>query len=118
MSTSEESFFACDMNAIPADQREAHMNAGLQLFASVQGVTILPNGFRFRLPTNSVVIHNVATFISNERLCCPFFAFSLDVEADHGAIYLTLAGRSGVRDFIKAELSEFLTVDVIAMMNS
>ena len=95
---------ACDLSAIPAEERERHATSGEQLFATVQEVLELADGYALRLPTTSDILLKAARFIANERLCCPFFSFGLEVEASGGPLWLQLKGAAGVKQFIEAEL--------------
>ena len=106
--TEKQSPFACDMTAIAADQRDAHLASINKLFRSVQSVRELPNGYRVRLPNESDVLLTAAKFIALERLCCPFFDFSLEIEREGGAVWLSLTGREGVKPFIMAEIGHHL----------
>lgn len=45
-----------------------------------------------------------ASFITKGRLCCPFFGFSLQLDPEGGAPWLSLTGREGVKPFIQAEI--------------
>ena len=47
---------------------------------------------------DSETFRNAAEFVTYERLCCPFFAFELEVEKENGAMWLKLRGREGVKD--------------------
>lgn len=107
--TTNESPFACDMNAIDADDRHKHLTTIETLFGLVQEVTELENGYRFRLPGESHVWTLASDFVALERLCCPFFDFNLGVEREHGSIHLSLTGREGVKPFIIAEVGRHLT---------
>ncbi len=107
--TEKESPFACDMNAIRPDQREAHLATIEKLFRSVESVREVANGYSFQLPNQSDVLLQVAEFISLERLCCPFFDFGLEVEREGGAVWLSLTGREGVKPFIIAEIGDHLS---------
>ena len=110
--TEKESPFACDMTAIPADQRDAHLATINKLFRAVESFRELPNGYGFRLPNESDLLLTVAEFITLERLCCPFFGFALEIEPEGGAIWLTLIGREGVKPFIMAEIREHLPTQI------
>ena len=102
--TEKESPFACDMNAIRPDEREAHLATIEKLFRSIESVREVANGYSFQLPNQSDVLLLAAQFISLERLCCPFFDFGLEVEREGGAVWLSLTGREGVKPFIIAEV--------------
>ena len=106
--TEKQSSFACDMTAIAADQRDAHLATINKLFRSVQSLRELPNGYSVRLPNESDVLLTAAEFIALERLCCPFFDFSLEIEREGGAVWLSLTGREGVKPFIMAEIGHHL----------
>jgi hypothetical protein len=101
--------FACQMEAIEADQRAEHVATAKELFSIVSEIKELSHGYAFRLPNESEVLLKVAKFISLERLCCPFFGFTLDVEREGGDVWLQLTGREGVKPFIRAEIGEFVS---------
>lgn len=106
--TRREPPFACDMSAIEPGKRAQHLETAKLLFRAVTSVQELANGYAFCLPNEPGLLVKVAEFIALERLCCPFFGFSLEVEPEGGALWLRLTGREGVKPFIQAELSEFI----------
>ncbi|HET6861779.1 MAG TPA: hypothetical protein VFH91_01990 [Pyrinomonadaceae bacterium] len=103
-----ESPFACDMTAIAPQKRERHIATIKRLFRSVTYVNELPNGYKFELPNQTETLELAAEFICLERLCCPFFGFTLDVEPEGGKLLLSLTGREGVKPFILEEIGEHL----------
>lgn len=113
----EESPFACDMTAIAPEQRGAHIARIEKLFRSVRSSRELPNGYAFELPNDSDLLLTAAEFIVNERLCCPFFDFAVEVEREGGPVWLRLTGRDGVKPFIMAEIGEHLSVNVQSRIN-
>ena len=104
--TEGESPLACVMDAIDPSARAPHLENAKKLFALVTEVTELVDGYSFRLAAE--VLLDTARFVELERLCCPFFRFVIEVEAEGGDVILQLKGRDGVKDFIKAEVSEIL----------
>ena len=108
MQTTGESPFACRMDAIESDKRERHIATARQVFQVVKSIRELSNGYAFHLPNDSETMRMVAEFISLERLCCPFFGFTLEIEPEGGSVWLQLTGRDGVKPFIRAEIGEFL----------
>jgi hypothetical protein len=110
--TEKESPFACDMSAIPADQRGAHLAAIDKLFRAVESARELQNGYSFRLRNEPDTLQTVAGFIRLERLCCPFFGFGLEIKPEGGSVWLSLTGREGVKPFIIAEIGEHLPANV------
>jgi hypothetical protein len=100
--------FACDLTAIPANERPQHLAAAQRLFQSARSVRELNDGYAFEFDNETELLIQAAEFISRERLCCPFFGFTLEVEAERGAVWMHLTGRRGAKDFIRTEIAEFL----------
>jgi hypothetical protein len=69
----------------------------------------LPNGYTCCLANEPDVLVRAAKFITLEKLCCPFFGFTVEVEPESGAVWLSLTGRDGVKPFIMAEIGDLLT---------
>ena len=79
------------------------MTAAVDIFSasSVLEIKELATGYGFRLPLETPMLHKTIEFIANERLCCPFFTFTLVVG---GQLWLELTGTDEVKDYIKANL--------------
>ncbi len=108
----QDTTFACDMFALTPEERVLHGEASERLFADVQEVRETSNGYAFRLPQESATLPKIAEFITYERLCCPFFAFNVEVEPQGGAIWLGLSGEEGIKPFVIAELGSHLKEDI------
>ena len=102
----ERSPLACDLTAIPADVREEHVITAPQLFTLAQEVQELSNGFAIRFVNEPGRFMAIARFIENERLCCPFFNFGLEVEPNSGPLWLRLTGGEGVKEILQTTLFE------------
>ncbi len=98
-----EAVIACNPRAIDTANRDDHEAVAKDIFssASVLEVKELPNGYGFRLPLETSMLHNVTTFVANERLCCPFFTFTLVIGEQ---FWFELTGTQEVKDYIKAEI--------------
>ena len=107
-----QSPLACDMTAIPLTQRETHLKTSRTLFSDIKEIRELPDGYEFWLEGDANVLLKAAEFISLEKLCCPFLAFTLDVDAEAGPVKLRLTGREGVKAFIREEVEGLLGVVV------
>jgi len=103
--TVTESPIVCNLTALNAGQRERHQANAQQLFAAVQEIRELPDGFAFRLPAESAMILKAAEFITLERLCCPFFTFGVQLEGENGPLWLKLTGQGEVKQFLQTEFS-------------
>lgn len=104
----KQSPFACVMDAIQPGKRESHLSTARFLFSSVVEVCELRDGFAFRLAERPNLLQKLGEFIELEKLCCPFFGFTVEVEPEGGAVWLKLTGREGVKPFIQAEIGEFV----------
>ena len=98
--------FACDMTALTAEQRAAHARTTRALFGAMEGVEELPDGFAFRIPASGDLLRSAAAFVILERLCCPFFGFSIDLAPGADSFRLGIVGPAGVKPFIREELAE------------
>ncbi|HXF64783.1 MAG TPA: hypothetical protein VNK95_24360 [Caldilineaceae bacterium] len=105
--------FACDLTALTREQRAQHQATTSKLFAAVQAIRELDSGYAFQLPQDAVWLSRAAEFIALERLCCPFFAFDLEVEPHGGPVWLRLTGREGIKAFILAELGPHLAPEQV-----
>ena len=100
----QESPFACNMSAIPPEERGQHIAAIEAVFGAAQEIRELPDGYSCRLANETALLLKVADFLAKERLCCPFFGFELRIEPEGGPVWLSLTGREGIKPFIRAEI--------------
>jgi hypothetical protein len=102
--TRSPSPIACDMNALTSVQRQRYDAIARLLQQERQGVEETSDGYAFRFLPDAETIRNVNDFVILERLCCPFLAFTIQIESDGGPLWLNLTGREGVKEFLRAEL--------------
>ena len=102
--SNKEQALACDLTAIPSDVREEHVLTASQLFAAAQEVQELRNGYAIRFLNEPGRFMAIAKFIENERLCCPFFNFGLELEPNNGPLWLRLTGGEGVKEILQTTL--------------
>ena|SRR5579859_2384404 len=110
----DDVIIACDPTAIPADRREQWVENGKQVYAAVQEVQEMSDGYGFRVPTDSAMLLKVADYIANERLCCAFLHFAVEVEPNGGPIWLRLTGGEGVKAYMRSvfETNSLLDAEV------
>jgi hypothetical protein len=94
---------ACNMDVFTPSQREAHIQNTIELIQAIQNVQEVDNGYEFTFPNESVIISKIADFISNERLCCPFLKFTLNIVPNNEPVSLSLTGPTGTQEFLRAE---------------
>lgn len=94
---------ACVAGAIPAAERPAHFALIKELFTTAaQERRELPDGYGFRF--DAARIEHIARFVANERQCCPFLTFTIELTPGGGPLWLRLTGPEGTREFLDAEL--------------
>ena len=104
-SESIEVSLACNWSALTTVQQERQRTLYQQLRADVQEVVELEDGYAFRHSPDRAVLLAVAEFVSNERLCCPFFEFGITVERAGGAVWLRITGAREAKQVLGAEIS-------------
>ena len=103
MMTTQTFPIACDLRSIPADQRTEHLGAAEHLLTSLANETHeLPNGYAFRFAAEHYA--RVTAFIGNERRCCPFYTFTLEVPPGGVALSLRITGPEGAKELLAANL--------------
>lgn len=98
-----EPVLACNMAAVPEEMRSVHQANIERIAASIQEVRELPTGYALRLANEADLLSTVMAFLSYERLCCPFFRFTLEMEPDQGPIWLHVTGDVNVKAFLQSE---------------
>jgi hypothetical protein len=98
-----ESVIACDLGAIDPAGLDAHVALAQDVFSpsTVLEIKEVAQGYAFRLPLETAMLQKTIDFIANERLCCPFFTFTMVVGE---ALWLELSGSDEVKGYIKANL--------------
>ena len=103
--TTLQTNLACNYSAIPLEEWDAHLLNGQQLFDLAQETLELSNGFAFQFLADTPAILKAAQFISTERLCCPFFKFTLELEPDSGSLWLRITGPEEAKQVLEAGLN-------------
>jgi hypothetical protein len=94
---------ACVPDAISAEERAAHFALIKALFGTaVRERQELSNGYSFRFDADQ--LEHVAHFVANERKCCPFLSFALELMPGGGPLWLRLTGPEGTREFLDVKL--------------
>ncbi len=94
---------ACSPDAIPAAERPAHFQLMTRLFTTkARERRAAPNGCDYRFDADA--FDDVALWLANERRCCPFLTFELELEAGEGPIWLRITGPKGTDAFLHTAL--------------
>ncbi len=65
--------FACNMKAMNAEQRQRYDGLAKQLQMTIRDIKELPNGYAFRLPSETSTVKDAAEWITYERLLLSVF---------------------------------------------
>jgi hypothetical protein len=94
---------ACVRGGIPADERASHGALTRELFdRAVTQRSALADGYQFTFGVEW--LEQIARFVRNERLCCPFLSFTIEIEPTAQTVSLRMCGPAGTRELLEAEL--------------
>jgi hypothetical protein len=94
---------ACDLDAIPADQRERHLALARELFSTPLETIRLETAYVFVFPVERLT--DLAEYIAHERLCCPFWDFTLTLPPASDTIRLRLGEREDIQGILDDTLA-------------
>ena len=98
-----QTVFACRMDKLSSQQRDELRTSLHNLIDAKPSTKELANGYQLTFPTADHY-QDAVTWISYERLCCPFFEFSVKLAKNDGAMTIQLTGPKGVKQFIAEDL--------------
>jgi hypothetical protein len=82
---------ACDLGALTPAGRSAHPSLVTRVLGEAPfAVDELPDGLAFRFDEAHYAI--IVELIAQERRCCPFFRFVLEVTPQRGPLWLRITG--------------------------
>ena len=91
---------ACDLGAIDPAGRSAHFLLVRRLLGEARREVLeLPDGLAFRFGEEDY--DALASLIAEERRCCPFFRFVLDVAPGRGPVWLRVTGPPGAKSILE-----------------
>ncbi len=94
---------ACAVGALEAEERQAHFALLAKLFTDdARERREVAGGYAFRFEAEA--FEQIARFVANERKCCPFLTFTIELAPDNGPLWLHLTGPAGTRAFLEGEL--------------
>lgn len=99
--SSEKQPIVCDLTVFSAATRKEIAATVPDLFATVQKVQELQDGYAFQFPTEPGMLMKLANFVEHERQCCAFYRFDLIVEPGGGPIWLHMTGSEDVKQFMQ-----------------
>jgi len=104
---------ACDLEAIPADEREQHLALARELFSAPLQVVKLETAYEFVFPVDQLL--PLAEYISRERLCCPFWDFTLNLSPASQEVRLRLGEREDIQGILDDTLAQLAAGGTLAI---
>jgi hypothetical protein len=101
--TKAEAAFYCNVQALNPAERSRH-NQSTEKLLTIRKTTVeTEKGYELQFSPADVTLAEVAEWVAAESKCCPFFDFQIELEKAGKLMCLRLAGREGVKQFIRAE---------------
>jgi hypothetical protein len=96
---------ACNLGVFDASERSVHANS-FEALVIGRGLALkeLSDGYCVKYPGDAQLFARLASWIANERRCCPFFTFELRLEPEGGALWMQISGPEGAKALLKPEL--------------
>ena len=95
---------ACDLTAIETEQRQGHQALAERLLGPT-ALEIVERADGYALRFGAEDYATITRFVDNERRCCPFLRFVLDVAPGHGPVWLRITGPEGAKAVLRAAIS-------------
>lgn len=98
--TGDEQPLACNLGAMDARQTERYRALRKRLEHPGE-VRELDNGYAFGYTLQSGLLVALADYVSLERLCCPFFDFTIEVRRGGDEVSLEMTGPEGAKGILE-----------------
>ncbi|SDR30772.1 Zn-dependent oxidoreductase [Natronobacterium texcoconense] len=85
----------CTLSADERTERAEHIRSALG--DRYEGVTERENGYTLRFDGSDETLAALATFVANERQCCSFAEYAIDVSPPYEETWLTITGPDGTK---------------------
>lgn len=92
---------ACDLTVFDPVQAAEHSDALATWRAAIVSRRELDDGFEFGFEYRAETLVALAAFVTNERRCCPFFDFAIELPAA-GGLRFRMTGPAGAREILRA----------------
>ncbi|MCC2684481.1 MAG: hypothetical protein K0R75_1380 [Paenibacillaceae bacterium] len=103
-SVSKEIPVACRHTVFSKKQRVEYKSIWGKLEARRLGVAELENGYQHQFPGDSETLRLVNEWVSMERICCPFFTFTIIASNEAEPLLLQLTGNEEVKAFLQSDI--------------
>ena len=98
-----ETPIACNLAAFGDEQRKRYHALRAAMKSALIRSEAVPEGYRFYYPGTAAWVICLAEFITLERLCCPFFTFTLEAIPDQTEQCLSISGNQQAKAVLATE---------------
>ncbi len=95
---------ACNLRALTSAQRRQLQQIGTRVISAITASRELKDGYAFRIDPRKASVMDVAQWLDLWRRCCPFYEFRIHLRAADATLWLSVEGRSGVKEFIPLDV--------------
>lgn len=100
---------ACNLKSLTSEQRKQLDDVGQYVIATITASRELSDGYSFQVDTAKASLIEVARWLDLWRRCCPFYEFRIDFHAADAALWLSVTGRPGVKQYIPIDSPRLAT---------
>jgi hypothetical protein len=90
----------CNLKALTSDQRKQLEQIGEHAISAITASRELNDGYSFQVDPRRASLTDVAEWLDLWRRCCPFYEFQIDFHAADASLWLSVKGRTGVKEYI------------------
>ena len=95
---------ACILHALTPGQRNRRQELWERIQSRMEEIRSLVDGYALRFKGKNSDLVDLAEWISLERICCPFFRFTVEIPEGDLPCWLRITGREGVKEFLADHL--------------
>lgn len=98
LSQSPDQLIACQLTNADFAKRKAALQA--DLFAHVQQIEELPDGYRFHFADEADRLATLMQYIQAEKACCPFLTQEMRILPHQKGLIWSVTGEAAVKEFL------------------
>lgn len=100
---------ACNLKVLTSEQRKELTRMGEHVISAITSSREMSDGYAFRIDPAKASLMDVAQWLDLWRRCCPFYEFQVEFRAADANVWLSVKGRSGVKEYISVDVPQLAT---------
>jgi len=103
----DQGAIACDLGVFTDQERRSHIEDFERVVVGrALAVEERADGYALRFPPEAALFLDLSRWAADERRCCPFLTFALELEPAGGDLWLRLGGGENVKQFLGEQLAD------------